>query len=79
MEKRIQVKRKTKRKKVCAFCADKIMLLDYKDTLRFKRFITERGKIFPRRNSGLCAKHQRVLSNAIKRARYIGLIPYCID
>ena len=79
MEKRIQVKRKTKRKKVCGFCADKIMLLDYKDTMRFRRFVTERGKIFPRRNSGLCAKHQRVLSNAIKRARYIGLIPYCID
>ncbi len=79
MEKRIQVKRRAKRKKVCAFCADKIIILDYKDTPRFKRFITERGKIYPRRNSGLCAKHQRVLANAIKRARYIGLVPYCVD
>jgi small subunit ribosomal protein S18 len=79
MEKRVQIKRRTKRKKVCLFCADKVQVLDYKDTLRFKRFITERGKIYPRRNSGLCAKHQRVLSNAVKRARYIGLVPYTVS
>jgi small subunit ribosomal protein S18 len=46
---------------------------------RFKRFITDRGKIVPKRNSGMCAKHQRVLSEAVKRARYMGLVPYCID
>jgi len=79
VEKRIQVKRRTKRRKICSFCADKFQVVDYKETSIFKRFITERGKIYPRRNSGLCAKHQRVLANAIKRARYIGLVPYSVD
>ena len=67
--------RKT-RKKVCSFCVDKIETIDYKETARLKRFITERGKILPRRISGNCAIHQRQLTHAIKRARQIALLPY---
>ncbi len=78
-DERVQIRRRTKRKKVCQCCVDKIYAMDYKDTSRFKRFLTERGKIVPKRNSGTCAKHQRMLAEAIKRARFIGLIPICID
>jgi len=64
------------RKKVCAFCAEKIEVIDYKDLPRLKKFITEKGKILPRRMSGVCAKHQRELAEAIKRARIIALLPF---
>lgn len=67
------------RRKVCAFCADKSIVIDYKDTARLSRYISERGKINPRRRSGTCAKHQRALANAIKQARMIALLPYVPD
>ena len=67
------------RRKVCMFCVDKIEYIDYKDVNRLRRFINERGKILPRRMSGNCAKHQRQLSEAIKRARAIALLPYTVD
>ena len=68
-----------RRKKVCAFCVDKIDDIDYKDTVRLKKFVSERAKILPRRISGACAKHQRQLTIAIKRARHIALMPYIGD
>ena len=64
------------RRKVCTFCVDKIQHIDYKDVARLRRFTSERGKILPRRMTGTCAKHQRQLSQAIKRARTIALLPY---
>ncbi len=64
------------RRKVCRFCADSSLVIDYKDAKALKYFITERGKIIPRRISGSCAKHQRALTHAIKRARTIALLPY---
>ena len=64
------------RRKVCRFCADSKINIDYKDQKLLKYFITERGKIIPRRISGTCSKHQRVLTHAIKRARTIALLPY---
>ncbi|HML49131.1 MAG TPA: 30S ribosomal protein S18 [Clostridia bacterium] len=67
------------RRKVCSFCVDKIEFIDYKDIGRLRRFTNERGKILPRRMSGNCAKHQRQLSESIKRARAIALLPYTID
>ena len=68
-----------KRQKVCVFCAEKIDYVDYKDTARLRKFISERGKILPRRISGTCAKHQRDVNNAIKRARQVALLPYVTD
>ncbi len=73
-----QFRRKPKRK-VCAFCADKVQEIDYKDIAKLKRYISERGKILPRRISGNCAKHQRQLTTAIKRARHIALLPYTTE
>ncbi|MBQ9480212.1 MAG: 30S ribosomal protein S18 [Selenomonadaceae bacterium] len=67
------------RRKVCAFCVDKIEYIDYKDAAKLRRFITERGKILPRRISGNCAKHQRQVTLAIKRARNIALLPFTAD
>ncbi len=67
--------RKAKRK-VCNFCMDKVEHIDYKDLQRLRRFISERGKILPRRVSGTCAKHQRQLTIAIKRSRHVALLPY---
>ena len=64
------------RRKVCRFCADSSLIIDYKDSKSLKYFITERGKIIPRRISGSCAKHQRALTLAIKRARSIALLPF---
>ncbi len=64
------------RRKVCRFCADSKIVIDYKDSRNLKYFITERGKIIPRRITGTCAKHQRTLTLAIKRARAIALLPY---
>ncbi len=68
-----------KKKRVCAFCVDKIAVVDYKDPGRLRKFITERGKILPRRISGNCARHQRQLTVAIKRARQLALLPYTSD
>ena len=68
-----------KRKKVCLFCAEKIDYIDYKDVARLRKFTSERAKILPRRISGTCAKHQRQLTVAIKRARHIALLPYISD
>jgi len=67
------------RKRVCNFCVDKAVAIDYKEIDKLRRFVTERGKILPRRISGNCAKHQRLLTDAIKRARNIALLPYTID
>ncbi len=64
------------RKKICSFCVDKIDSVDYKQYEKLKRFITERGKILPRRISGNCARHQRQLTSAIKRARIMALLPF---
>ena len=64
---------------MCAFCVDKLSHIDYKDTARLRKFITERGKIMPRRMSGVCAEHQRELAIAIKRARIVALLPYVAD
>ena len=68
-----------KRKKVCAFCADKIEHIDYKDVPRLRKFVSERSKILPRRITGTCAKHQRQLTVAVKRARHIAILPYISD
>lgn len=64
------------RRKVCIFCVDQVKEIDYKDTGRLRRFLNERGKIEPRRKTGTCAKHQRRLSVALKRARFMALLPY---
>ncbi len=67
------------RKKVCAFCQDKSQKMDYKDINKLKKFISERGKILPRRITGTCSKHQRELTMAIKRARQVALLPYSAE
>lgn len=64
------------RRKICYFCMDGIGVVDYKDIGRLRRYVSDRGKIEPRRQSGTCAKHQRMLSRAIKRARHVALIPF---
>jgi len=68
--------RRRPKRKVCSFCAEKATFIDYKDVNRLRRFVTERGKILPRRVSGNCARHQRTLAVAIKRARELALLPY---
>jgi small subunit ribosomal protein S18 len=68
--------RRRGRRRVCAFCVDKVEAIDYKDINKLKKFITERGKILPRRITGNCAGHQRQLTSAIKRARQIALLPF---
>lgn len=67
------------RKRVCSFCVDKVESIDYKETHKVRKYITERGKILPRRISGNCAKHQRQVTVAIKRARHIALLPYIVE
>ena len=67
------------RKKVCAFCVDKVETIDYKDAAKLRRFMSDRAKILPRRVTGTCAYHQRELTTAIKRARHIALLPYTAD
>ena len=67
-----------RRKKVCVFCG-KDNVIDYKDTNKLKRYVSERGKILPRRITGTCARHQRALTTAVKRARHIALMPYVQD
>ncbi|ADE57537.1 MULTISPECIES: 30S ribosomal protein S18 [Aminobacterium] len=68
-----------RRPKVCFYCVDKIDYVDYKDVERLRKYISERGKIMPRRVTGNCAKHQRQLTTAIKRARFMALLPYSVD
>lgn len=67
------------RRKVCAFCVDKVENIDYKDIARLRRYMSERGKILPRRVTGTCARHQRAITTAIKRARQVALLPYTTD
>lgn len=67
------------KKKLCSFCIDKVSGIDYKEVSRLRKYISERGKILPRRISGNCAKHQRQLAVAIKRARHIAMLPYSAD
>ena len=64
------------RRKICSFCKDKITVIDYKDAMKLRQYISDRGKIEPRRKTGTCAKHQRLLATAVKRARYLALLPY---
>ena len=64
------------KRKVCSFCSDKVEAIDYKDPAKLRPYISDRGKIEPRRKTGTCAKHQRVLARAIKRARHLALLPY---
>jgi small subunit ribosomal protein S18 len=64
------------KRKVCSFCSEKVENIDYKDAVKLRQYVSERGKIDPRRKSGTCAKHQRMLAVAIKRARHLALLPY---
>ena len=68
-----------RRRKVCQFCADKVESIDYKDTAKLRKFVSDRGKILPRRMTGTCAAHQRELTEALKRARHLALLPYTAD
>jgi small subunit ribosomal protein S18 len=72
-------RRRFGRRKVCKFCVDKIDAVDYKDVKRLRTFISERGKIIPRRISGSCARHQRQLTTALKRVRTVALIPFTAE
>ena len=67
------------KKKVCSFCVDKVEYIDYKDIAKLRRYISERAKILPRRVTGTCARHQRALTVAVKRARHLALLPYSAD
>lgn len=67
------------KRKICSFCMDKAESIDYKDINKLRKYVTERGKILPRRISGNCAKHQRQLTDAIKRARNIALLPFTTE
>ena len=71
--------RPRRRKKVCSFCVDKVEHIDFKDTAKLRRYLSERGKILPRRTTGTCAAQQRQLTVAIKRARHIALLPYVAE
>ena len=68
-----------KKRKNCSFCADKVEAIDYKDAQKLRKYLTESGKILPRRITGTCAKHQRMLSNAVKKARESGLMGYVFE
>jgi len=70
---------KMRRKRVCHFCQDKTVYIDFKDERKLFRYLTEQGKIIPKHTSGTCAKHQRQLSRAVKRARHLALIPFVAD
>ena len=72
-------KMRRSKRKVCAFCVDKAESIDYKDINRLRKFVTERGKILPKRITGTCAIHQREVTKAIKRARIVALLPYTQD
>ena len=71
--------RDRRRRKVCQFCVDKVEHIDYKDTARLRKYVSDRAKILPRRMTGTCAMHQRQLTEAIKRARHLALLPYTSD
>jgi small subunit ribosomal protein S18 len=73
---RMEKRSRKPRKKVCAFCMDKIEVIDYKDVPRLRRFLSDRAKIIPRRVTGTCARHQRQLTVAVKRARHVAFLPY---
>ncbi len=79
MQRKVAPKRRIRRRRVCYFKSNKFEILDYKDLNVLSRFVTDRGKIKPKRNTGVSAKWQRRLAQAIKRARFIGLLPYCVD
>lgn len=79
MEKMDRPVRRKARKKVCHFCVDRVEVIDYKDVARLRKYISERAKILPRRVTGTCAAHQRELTVAIKRARFLSLLPYVSD
>ena len=79
MEKMDRPLHRKPRKKVCHFCAVRVVAIDYKDVARLRKYVSERAKILPRRTTGTCAKHQRELTTAIKRARQIALLPYSND
>ncbi len=79
MDKEQKAFRPKRKKKVCAFCAEKVTVIDYKDAAKLRKFVSERSKILPRRITGTCAKHQRELTTAIKRARQIAVLPYISD
>jgi len=70
---------KMKRKRVCHFCQDDVIYIDFKDERKLFRYLTEQGKIIPRHTSGTCAKHQRQLARAVKRARHLALLPFVAD
>ncbi|MCL2664601.1 MAG: 30S ribosomal protein S18 [Defluviitaleaceae bacterium] len=72
----VQKRRGRRKKRVCAFCTEKINIIDYKDLGRLKKFVSDRGKIMPRRVTGNCAKHQRTMTISIKRARHMALMAY---
>ena len=78
-ERKMRPRVRRPRRKVCKFCVDKATYIDYKDIRTLEKFITESGKIMPRRMSGVCAKHQRDVAVAIKRARVVALLPYIAD
>ena len=79
MDKEQKAFRPKRKKKVCAFCAEKVTQIDYKDAAKLRKFVSERSKILPRRITGTCAEHQRQLTDAIKRARIVALLPYISD
>ena len=79
MEKNERPMHRKPRKKVCHFCVDRAEFIDYKDVAKLRKFVSERVKILPRRVTGTCAAHQRELTTAIKRARYVALLPYVSD
>ncbi len=68
-----------KKRRICRFCEENALFVDYKDEKLLQRFVTEQGKIIPRRTSGTCAHHQRILNTAIKRARHLSLLPFVAD
>jgi small subunit ribosomal protein S18 len=75
----IQKRRGRRKKKVCIYCTDKINFIDYKDVSKLRKFLSERGKILPRRITGNCAKHQRAMTVNVKRARHMALMPYTAE
>ena len=79
MDKEQKAFRPKRKKKVCAFCAEKVTQIDYKDAAKLRRYTSDRAKILPRRITGTCALHQRQLTEAIKRARHIALLPFTTD
>ncbi len=79
MERNERPRGRKPRRKVCSFCVDRIEEIDYKDVPRLRKYLSERAKIVPRRVTGTCARHQRQLTVAIKRARHIALLPYVSD